>query len=637
MDPREHFPAKSELQIASDDVGRWAGITYGTAFRSQKLTQPDGSDYMIRVGRLSWNPEQAKLVVIDGQHRAMALLAIDRTLNNTWAASGEKYRHFYEPKINEILKELTAQQKSIDFSNVEFPVNICWFPELDHPYDSQQKAARKLFVDLNGNAKPPSLSRLMLLSDTELVNIFSRRLLSDLRDSDSPVPIYSVEYDHPERFASAPGKWSTMSSLSMIAACVKRSVFGPSKFINEVNANFGGREPEREMDLYMQDRLQISKFIEEVVEEDDRTIKRVDVGNTTFPQTKLKQLEDTYRNTWGVLVMEMLQSLLPYQVHASSLTQLRNDWATGDSYALLAKDAIFAGVGMYWTLRDSADSFRIRNEQRRAANPQNPKLLPKTDVIKAWEAIESKRADFNKLRSKAFLGKDTEDATKLSDECFKVFNTHACQLGFVLTASTLVFRSKIAPEQLPEVFKIIVQAANAGMTAGPPARKYGRKTLFARSEKYQFNAIKKMDTPLAPYFRYFWLELLATPEAQALLADHITPELVFTLRDEARSFYLTYMIEDLTKALKGKPVVEGKDDPKTSATSQLQVALNKWFGIQNADFETWKENLTPVAKSSTSASASSDDADDDESTEADAADDVDELESVQDILSTVEE
>jgi hypothetical protein len=65
-------------------------------------------------------------------------------------------------------------------------------------------------------------------------------------------------------------------------------------------------------------------------------------------------------------------------------------------------------------------------------------------------------------------------------------------LGFVLTAATLVYKSETKLDALPEVFKALVAAANAALASGPPARKYGRRTLFARSEKYPINAIRKI-------------------------------------------------------------------------------------------------------------------------------------------------
>jgi len=588
--PKDQFPPKTDLPMGEDHLGHWAGYAHESAFKFQKSVTTDGHDFEVRIGRLSWNPEEAKLVVIDGQHRAMALIAIDRTLNNTWPGTGEKYRHFYEPVINDILKDLKSKGQNVDFSKVEFPVNIVWFPKLDYPTDNQQKAARKLFVDLNGNAKPPSLSRLMLLSDTELLNIFARALLSEFRQVDGPVPIYAIEYDHPERFASALGKWSTMSSLTMITACVKRSVFGPERYIAKVDVAFGSREPERDMNSFMRDRLQVNDFLPEVIQDGDRTIKRSEVGNTNFPLKDLPELEGRYRDTWGTLIIEMLQHLAPYKAHAEALQQMYTGWAAGDSFAALAKDSIFEGVGMYWTLRDSADSFKKRNEDRKL---QQLPSLPKTDVVKAWDEIERKKEEFSGLRSKVYLDSKGAAALALSEECFALFNSHACQLGFVLTATTLAYHDKIKLADLPGAFKAIVEAANASLLTAPTgSRPYGRRTVFARTEKHALNAIKRLDTPFAAHFRYFWLELLATPEAADKLSTFFSADKLLSLRDEARTFYYDFLEAEAFKSLKSlNPALEEKklkERAVKSASDQMRKALERWFGISATHFDTWK-------------------------------------------------
>jgi hypothetical protein len=443
-----------------------------------------------------------------------------------------------------------------------------------------------------------------------------------------------IEYDHPERFASAPGKWSTMSTLTMITACVKRSVFGPERYIANVDVAFGSREPERDMDKFMRDRLQVNDFLPEVIQDGERTIKRSDVGNTTFPLNDLPALEDRYRQTWGSLIIEMLESLAPYKAHAQALKQMYDGWAAGDSFAALAKDSIFEGVGMYWTLRDSADSFKKRNEDRKL---QQLPLVPKTDVVKAWDEVERKKEEFNVLRTKVYLDTKSAGALALSEECFALFNSHACQLGFVLTATTLVYRHKINLNALPAAFKALVEAANASLLTEPTgSRPYGRRTVLARSEKNPLNAIKKLDTPFATHFRYFWLELLATPEAQGHLGEHFSTELLFSLRDDARTFYFKYLESEFYKSLKilhpGMEEGKLKDKAEKAATDQMRKALDKWFGVPLADFESWKTQPKVAEEASSPQSDALDSPGDLEASESDA---IEEEETVEDILKDI--
>src|SRR5207245_6348814 len=106
------FPAQTKTEKYQDNIGSWSGYSFGSAFKFEKLVDPaSGEEFQIKLGRLSWNPEESKLVVIDGQHRAMALLAIDRTINDTWSESGEKYKYFYEAAIKEALKSVPDEKK----------------------------------------------------------------------------------------------------------------------------------------------------------------------------------------------------------------------------------------------------------------------------------------------------------------------------------------------------------------------------------------------------------------------------------------------------------------------------------------------------------------------------------------------
>jgi hypothetical protein len=217
--PIEEFPTGSSELAATDaeyPSSHFKVQTFGDFFRFQILASPEGANDPSGIGIIRWNDERAKLVIVDGQHRAMALLAIDRTQNGTWSeTAGERYRPFYEERVRELLNQASNEGKPIDLGAIEFPVTICWFPEYTGPGQNPHKAARELFVDVNQNAKKPSESRLILLSDTELDNMFARDLRSRLRDKESTIdlPLYAVEYDNPEQ-TTTPTRWSVVTNLA---------------------------------------------------------------------------------------------------------------------------------------------------------------------------------------------------------------------------------------------------------------------------------------------------------------------------------------------------------------------------------------------------------------------------------------
>lgn len=94
-------------------------------------------------------------MVVDGQHRAMALLAIDRTIRKTWEESGPgaRYKYFYENRVKDLL-----EKHPTDFGHIEVPVTILWFPDQFGQSHTTHKSARKLFVDVNKHARTPSES-----------------------------------------------------------------------------------------------------------------------------------------------------------------------------------------------------------------------------------------------------------------------------------------------------------------------------------------------------------------------------------------------------------------------------------------------------------------------------------------------
>jgi hypothetical protein len=588
--PKSHFPPMEELARHEDRVP-WKGYRFGSAFQFERMQDPKSDDdYDIKLGRLSWNPEEARFVVIDGQHRAMALLAIDRTINSSWSENGEQYRYFYEREIEKILSTKSEEERKNLFENLEFPVTILWFPLCNNPNSDHHQAARRLFVDVNKNARTPSESRLVLLSDTELLSIFTRRILNELRSTQDTAPIYCVEYDHPGRDQTAYSKWSVISNVITIRDCVNRALFGPEKYIKSVNINFGGRESEFDRAHFMRTTLSVGEGIGET--EDD--IKREEITNDNFPLTKLEFLSNQVMRGWGEFIVRMLSNLLPFKVHAEVLEDMRKDWATADSTDRLAKNAIFEGVGMFWTIRDSFQHWERQNDIRRELKKS---VFDKTEIVKTWDVIEIKKKDFEERRAKRYLGKMDANMVKEANAAFDSFSTNACQVGLVLAARTIAWKIDISIEKLKYFNQAFVTAVNLGLDGGPKSYN-GRRTIFWTGHTDPLNRIPKLDSPFAVYFRYFWLEILCSNEAIGSLDDWISQHDLQKLRNEARRHYFDFMVKDFAKSIKRtnptfsqKEVARMADD---SASDALRKALLKWFDTKKVEFEAWRSDVDGV-------------------------------------------
>jgi len=601
-DPIPSFPEREDVDRWDDKIGWWQGYRFGESFQFERMqAQGEHIDHDIKLGRLSWNPEDARLVVIDGQHRAMALLAVDRTLNNSWGQSGEKYKYFYEPHIQRFLASKTAEEKKQLFANLEFPVTIVWFPEANGADRDHHAAARKLFVDVNQNARAPSESRLLLLSDGDLLSIFTREVLNQFRKGTAKLPICAVEYDHPGRDQTSSSKWSAISNVITLRDCLSRAVFGPAKFYTDLSLSFGSKESESGRADFMRKTLEIASEIGETIDD----LKRDEISNTEFPISHLDFFNKQLMKGWGNFIARALGEILPYAAHGAAIALLRDNWATAGSTDSLAKDALFEGVGMYWTIRDSQRHWVNANQLRQEIGE---KPFEKTDVVKTWETIVQKQGEFQKLRSKLYVGRDDENAVLTSNEAFDVFATNACQLGLVLAARTLVYRSGIQLSGMDSFTSAFIAAVNAAIAGGTKTG-FGRRTVLSRNQEHALNRIPKLDTPYAVYFRYFWFELLCTPEAAAAIESVVEPQLLETARDETRGVYASYLVREWKKALKrtnpGKTDKELQAEAEKEVSETLQKSLSRWFGVKKAEFEAWQQK-TPASSEIQSSSLGDD-------------------------------
>lgn len=623
--PISSFPEKSfdKIEVDSEMGARFAEIRHGAAYRVQRLVDDHGEWHRIRLGRLDWNEELSKLVVLDGQHRAMALLAIDRTINGTWDQVGGKYRHFYEARVRQLLKEAG---KDLDLNKIEIPVTVCWFPDLGVSGGDPHKAARKLFVDVNKEARTPSESRLTLLSDTELQNIFTRALLNRLRQPDPPLPIYAIEYDNPKKDAWKPAKWTVLTSLFLLKYAVQRCVFGPRELIHNLSSSLslGGRPPRAKMDKYMREQLDISTlFTIDSIPDGDRSIARGEIGNDTVPTMQIDRLVERFMQHWGEPILTILSGLRPYASHWKALQHLRDSWIGGEAKSDLARDALFEGVGIYWTILDSYSHWlELGNNAREDGLPEPSK----TEIVRVWEIIEGREAEFVRLRAREYLEKKKEFGVQeternspeldRAEDMFKVTNTNACQLGAILAFASLALHNDTSGESLSVLARQLVAGWNSALASKRTATE-NRLLIFstAKSIKNPINKIVKLDTPFAVHFRYFWLELLRLKSAQEHIRNIVRGEILDSITKDARAHYAEYLLQEQFRHEKA-----ANEDPSASDTwlrekarkrveKDLADALEHWFEMNKhsahetavAAMERGKAKGVSVAKTSPAA------------------------------------
>jgi len=154
-----------------------SGSTGSEAFRMER-PRVNGSLLVHDQNRLLINTDKTCLAIVDGQHRAMALLALHRNLNSGWNdLRRAPYRDFYSHWTAEELGQFSL-------GNVSLPMMICFLPGLDEETEIDSDliiAARSVFLALNKNARRVSVSRNRLLDDNDICAEYLRALLTEVK------------------------------------------------------------------------------------------------------------------------------------------------------------------------------------------------------------------------------------------------------------------------------------------------------------------------------------------------------------------------------------------------------------------------------------------------------------------------
>ena len=206
--PSDYYPAVSINKIEKKDdpqqVAEWLVTQSGQKGQEVfKFEQPvvDGEVQLHDLVKLSFNTSKCKLVIVDGQHRAMALLALYRNLKDDWSDARRKpFESYYREWTPEYIK-------SFNLKEIKLPMIICTVPGIDENYRDSlgeydlKKASRSIFLTLNKNARKVSRSRNLLLDDSDLISSFMRCLLSKIKNEDKDfasthsMEIHNVELD----------------------------------------------------------------------------------------------------------------------------------------------------------------------------------------------------------------------------------------------------------------------------------------------------------------------------------------------------------------------------------------------------------------------------------------------------------
>jgi hypothetical protein len=390
------------------------------------------------LARLKLNTQRTRLVIVDGQHRAMALLALYRNLNQEWTdLRRSPFRSYYEEWTPNYIQQFKLDKLSM-------PVMFCIFPELDETYSEDydlKKASRAIFLALNKNAKKVSDSRNRLLDDNDLVALFLRKTLSTIKAKDirspHPLKIFNVELDqtHDKMRIDSP---IAITGVNHIYYMIEHILLNkPVQDVNGIRPRKGRFSTRLDLeDTNAMSRLNGRNLLGSV--EADKTRR----DNFTT-DTGIKLSEEFFK-FYGSLIVNVLEQFKPFAVHCASTL-----WLEGHVKSTNSQNApiLFDGQGIYNVFNRHRDNLKTKHKNNAFGSnaAQIEQIILNLDaqaktidnninelaIHRANEFISSIKAKSELLDS---TGKISSKVIRFIDDLYgNIFTTVAFQSALIIT------------------------------------------------------------------------------------------------------------------------------------------------------------------------------------------------------------
>lgn len=435
-------------------------VTYGSVFSVSSAQIMAEGKPMFKEGSpgnpttmMGYSPNSASFVIVDGQHRAMALLALHRQASHDVDWSRSPYSVYY--------KHIKAEEEML--KELYLPVCVLYFPELFEGSEEAERneaslttLCRQVFLDVNKTAKRVSRSREMLLDDENFDAILMRRALSALREGSgrSSSRIFNFDYGRDsesdyERTGSVSKTtmYSTSTHLAKIAGALcfgRQDAFTLRKAVNVADGR-NRRNPERPRTLLG------SPIADQI-------------GSLSLHHAKHHSKEtsedivDQLFAMWRPVIPGMYNTLRPFTVHNESLSKLRDtldDPNVRDNNPLMNKvfALLFEGSGA----RSVFDEYGARLKEvltegellRKDFIDEDSVNAARTNYTEIVAKLVAQEATFERIRACGLMGisfkkfeddwDDDDRAALLSraDSIFSAFSTQALQIGYAMAVATL--------------------------------------------------------------------------------------------------------------------------------------------------------------------------------------------------------
>lgn len=421
-------------------------ISFGSLFDFEKH-KLDGQ--VTPLGVLKYNQKQSALIIVDGQHRAMALLALHRTINKTWGDN--KYASYYN--------HLQLDQNQI--KNLELPVCIVFFPDLheeNHSLQAQgidlKSVCREIFIVVNKNAKRVSPSRELLLDDEDLAARMMRNTLSQLKDrgeeNASLARIYSFAFgdslsDSDTRISEVvTGQLEYCSAVSLYKVHCAIG-FGISEAFNLKDSS---------RDITHKNRIKNEKRCKTLLQGTELVEKWGNFKRNTGKYHPLKEVQlavNYLGKLTDIVMIPFFDQFLPFAVYNQAMRevyqQLQNPLLRSEEIHIKSFNLLFEGSAVQAIFQDHVNRLKDRaNELKEERKPISDYLLNQLkdaeNTLKAVKNWEDKikiiaSCKLFSIDGDRFLANNSEvekkELLRKAKTIFDTISTQAFQLGYPMT------------------------------------------------------------------------------------------------------------------------------------------------------------------------------------------------------------
>ncbi|MGK7905424.1 MAG: DNA sulfur modification protein DndB [Hormoscilla sp.] len=518
-------------------------VSFGDVFDFEK-TVIDGQ--VSPLGIIKYNRSKTSFIIVDGQHRAMAVLALHRQINKTWKEN--KYAGFYN--------HLALRESAI--KNIELPVCVVFFPDIHAGNEvCQQKGinlqavCREIFVVVNKKAKQVSESRELLLDDEDLAARMMRETLSLLKDrgeEDASVAhVYSFDYGDAVSTEVVAGQLEYTSAVALhkMHAAVAFGMQEAFQLDQNKNVADGGKTLNSKRPAEILIGTKLDKW---------SSLSRRS-GRYHHPD-EVEEAVKLLAKILDVVMLPLFDSFRPFAVHNSEMRALRTRLKDADLIADPIERKcfrlLFEGSGVRKVFEEHKQRLSDRKKQHKeegrdigdyVRNQLKDAKMASARLKRYEEDIKGRRAarlfaiDYDKFSS-------TQEETKELLDCasliYETISTQAFQLGYLMAVHSVVELLLTAGTEYDRRLKVIefvssmyLAALNRYFSAGADVQHRTLKGFVKEKRARVFDpnqpslrgllakTVKNLDASQWAFFRYAILEIVHSKHAYKALLDKL--------------------------------------------------------------------------------------------------------------------